>query len=424
MKSKKINTFRAFRNRNYTLFFFGQSVSRIGTWMQMTGVSWLIYSATHSTFMLGLSVFASQFPAFLFSIYGGIIADRYNRAKILLITQSAAMVQSILLAILTLANHYAIWEILSLSVLLGVINAFDVPARQPLVHEMVNNKEDLPNALALNSSMNNLARLIGPALSGLILVKFGAGICFLLNALSFVAVLVSLLLMKLPPYMAPTVKKKIRSELVEGFVYLKNTPALSIILLLLTVLSLLVFPYDTLMPVFAREVFKGNAATYGYISSFSGLGAVAGTIFLASLKPGVNLKMVLLINLLIFGIALMCFSHLVYFPMAMVFAVIAGFTSMTLTTISITLIQVHSDAAMRGRVMSYMAMAIFGMLPLGSLLIGIVSHAVGSPNAILGQGIMAILVAASFFGFLRKEPLNEKEKEEFAEAESEIINKI
>ena len=424
MKSIGINTFRAFRNRNYTLFFFGQSVSRIGTWMQMTGVSWLIYSTTHSTFMLGLSVFASQFPAFIFSLYGGIIADRYNRSKILLITQSAAMVQSILLAILTLINHYAIWEILALSVLLGVINAFDVPARQPLVHELVDDKEDLPNALALNSAMNNLARLIGPALSGLILVKFGAGICFLLNAISFVAVLVSLLLMKLPPYIAPLIKKKIKSELKDGFTYIKSTPSLRIVLLLLSVLSLFVFSYDTLMPVFAREVFKGDASTYGYISSFSGLGAIAGTLFLASLKTGTNLKIVLLVNLVIFGIALMCFSHISYFPVAMVFAVIAGFTSMTLTTISITLIQVHSDAAMRGRVMSYMAMAIFGMLPLGSLLIGIVSNGVGSTNAILGQGFMAIVIAASFFGYLRKEALNEKEKAEFIEAEGEITNKI
>ena len=424
MKSIGINTFRAFRNRNYTLFFFGQSVSRIGTWMQMTGVSWLIYSTTHSTFMLGFSVFASQFPAFIFSLYGGIIADRYNRHKILLITQSAAMVQSILLAILTLSNHYAIWEILALSVLLGVINAFDVPARQPLVHELVDNKEDLPNALALNSAMNNLARLIGPALSGLILVKFGAGICFLLNAVSFVAVLVSLILMKLPAYIAPLVKKKIKSELIDGFTYIKSTPSLGIVLLLLSVLSLFVFSYDTLMPVFAREVFKGDASTYGYISSFSGLGAIAGTLFLASLKAGTNLKIVLLVNLVIFGIALMCFSHISYFPVAMVVAVIAGFTSMTLTTISITLIQVHSDAAMRGRVMSYMAMAIFGMLPLGSLLIGIVSNGIGSTNAILGQGFMAIVIAAVFFGYLRKEPLNEKEKEEFAEAEGGITNKI
>ena len=173
--------------------------------------------------MLGVSVFASQFPSFLFSLYGGIIADRYSRYKILLITQTASMIQAVLLAILTLTHHYEVWEILTLSVVLGAINAFDVPARQPLVNDMIADKEDLPNALALNSSMVNLARLIGPALSGLVLVKFGAGICFLFNAISFIAVLLSLLLMKLPAYVPAVVKKNIKSDVSEGFTYLKNT---------------------------------------------------------------------------------------------------------------------------------------------------------------------------------------------------------
>ncbi|HSZ72713.1 MAG TPA: MFS transporter, partial [Cytophagaceae bacterium] len=175
--SRKINTFRAFRNRNYTLYFVGQSVSQIGTWMQRTAVSWVVYTLTHSTFMLGLTIFASQFPSFLFSILGGVVSDRYNRYKVLLITQTASMMQAVLLSVLILTNHYLVWEILLLSVVLGIINAFDVPARQPMVHEMINDKEDLPNALALNSTIVNIARLIGPALSGIVLVKFGAGIC-------------------------------------------------------------------------------------------------------------------------------------------------------------------------------------------------------------------------------------------------------
>src|ERR1700733_4411611 len=211
LKTEKISaTFRAFQNRNYRLFFSGQSVSQIGTWMQRTGVSWVIYTLTHSPFMLGLTVFASQFPSFIFSLPGGIASDRYNRYRVLLFTQIASMIQALLLAMLTLSNHYSVTGILLLSVLLGIINAFDVPARQPLIHEMVTDKADLPNALALNSSMVNLARLIGPALSGIVLVRWGAGICFLLNALSFIAVIISLLLMKLPSYIAPPVKNKIR----------------------------------------------------------------------------------------------------------------------------------------------------------------------------------------------------------------------
>ena len=189
------NTFRAFRYRNYRLFFYGQSVSQIGTWMQRTGVSWVVYTMTHSPLMLGLTVFASQ-SSFIFSLPGGVVADRYNRYKLLLGTQIASLIQAFLLFLVTMSSHYSAWSIL-LQRRMGIINAFDVPARQPLIHELVTDKADLPNAMALNSSMVNLARLIGPALSGIVLVKFGASICFLLNALSFIAVIISILMIKL-----------------------------------------------------------------------------------------------------------------------------------------------------------------------------------------------------------------------------------
>jgi MFS family permease len=421
---RKINTFKAFRNRNYSLFFSGQSISQIGTWMQRTGVSWVVYTITHSTFMLGLSIFASQFPSFLFSLFGGIVSDRYNRYKILLFTQTASLIQALLLAILVLAKHYTVWEILSLSVILGVINAFDVPARQPLVHELISDKTELPNAMALNSSMVNLARLIGPALSGIILQKLGAGICFLLNAVSFIAVIISLLLLKLPPYKKPLEKKKFTSELSEGFSYLKHTPSISMIILMLTAISLLVLPYDTLLPVFAKVIFKGDAVTFGYIYSFIGLGAIAGTFFLASLKPGTNIKIVLLINTIIMGIGLMFFSHVSYFPLAMLFAILSGFGAMSQGTICITIIQVNADANMRGRVISYLAMAMFGMLPLGSLLIGTISQHIGAPDAMFCQGIMALIIAAVFYNFLRKDKLDKKNAKEFKEAEDLIMGKI
>lgn len=414
---KKIGTFRAFQNPNYRLYFGGQSISQIGTWMQRTGVSWVVYTTTHSTFMLGLSVFASQFPSFLFSLYGGAIADRYNRYKIMLITQSAALVQAVLLAVLTLTNHYTIWQILTLSVVLGIINAFDLPARMPLVHEIINNKDDLSNALAFNSSMNNFARLVGPALSGIVLQKFGAGICFLLNAVSFVAVILSLILMKLPAYTPVPVKKKFKTELIEGLTYLKNTPAISMSLLLLAVISLFVLPYNTLLPVFAKVVFKGDAATFGYINSFIGLGAIIGTFFLASLKPGANLKKVLLVNTIILGIGLILFSHAGYFPIAMLFAVIAGFGTQSQTSVCSTIVQAESDKNMRGRVISYLAMAAYGMLPLGSLLIGAVSKQIGAPASILCQGIAALIIIAIFSKFLRQEKLDKKEMEILSETD-------
>jgi len=360
--------------------------------------------------MLGVTMFASQFPSFIFSLYGGIIADRYNRYNILLITQAASMIQAVLLAILILTHHYAVWEILTLSVLLGTINAFDVPARQPLVNDLVTDKADLPNALALNSSMVNLARLIGPALSGLVLVKFGAGICFVLNAVSFIAVLTSLLLLKLPQHIAPLEKKKIKLDFTEGFTYLKNTSAIGMVLLMLALVSFLVLPYNTLLPVFAKVIFNGDAATFGYINSFIGLGALCGSFFLASLKPGTDHKVVLLATTIIFGTGLILFSHISYFPLAMLFAALGGFGMMSQTTICITIIQVNSDAHMRGRVMSYVAMAYFGMLPLGSLLIGAVSQQIGAPNTILYQGIVSLVLAAVFSGFLRKDRMVRKKE--------------
>lgn len=411
----KINTFRAFRSRNYRLYFMGQSVSLIGTWMQRTGVSWVVYTMTHSAFMLGITVFATQFPSFLLSLYGGIISDRYNRYKIMLITQTAAMIQAVLLAILIFTNHYTVWEILILSVILGIVNAFDMPARQPMVHEIIYDKTDLPNALALNSSMVNLARVLGPALSGVVLQKLGAGICFSLNALSFVAVIISLLLMKLQPYTSVQLKKQVSSELLEGFVYLKKTPAIGMILLMLALMSLLVLPYNTLLPIFAKVIFKGDAVTFGYINSFIGLGALSGAFFLASLKPATDLKIVLMVNALIFGISLMLFSHIRNFPWAMVFATFTGFGMMSLTTISNTIIQLKSDPRMRGRVMSYFALAFFGMMPLGSLLIGSISQLIGAPNMLLFQGMLAIIIVLVFSRFLRKDKLDKRNRKKLEE---------
>jgi MFS family permease len=346
--------------------------------------------------MLGLAVFAQQFPSFLFSLLGGIAADRYSRYKLLLLTQAASMVQAILLAILTLSNNYSIESLLALSVVLGIVNAFDLPARQPMVHELVKDKSEVPNALALNASMVNMARLIGPALSGIVLEAFGAGTCFLINAFSFVAVLTSLLLMKLPPHVPKTEKKKIAAEFAEGFQYIKATPSISTALIMMASACLLVLPYDTLIPVFAKVVFKGNASTFGYISSFMGLGAISGTLFLAGATHKSKEKL-LLMNTLILGIGLLFFSHTTYFPLAMVFSIIAGFGSMSQTTLCLTIIQLDADANMRGRVMSYVAMAYFGMLPLGSLLIGSVSQWVGAPNALLIQGILAFVIALLFY---------------------------
>jgi len=403
-------TFRAFRSYNYRLFFSGQSLSLIGTWMQRTAVYWVIYIQTHSSFMLGLAVFAAQFPSFLFSLLGGVVSDRYNRYRVLLITQIASMLQATLLTLLVMFNHYEVWHILTLSVVLGIINAFDVPARQSMIYEMVDNKEDLPNAIALNSSMVNLARLIGPALSGIVLESLGAGTCFLINALSFVAVIISLLFMRLPTYVAPSRVKKAFAELKEGFTYLKATPSIGFVILFLACVSLTVLPFITLLPVYAGVIFKGNASTFGYLNSFIGLGAVGGTFFLASLKPESNLKKILFVNTLVFGLGLILFSHCSYFPLALLFATMAGFGMMSQTTISNTIIQTTVSGEMRGRVISYFAMAFFGMQPLGGLIIGSFSHYAGAPNTLLIEGATAILLALLFFPFFKNGTFKRKNK--------------
>jgi len=424
IQTEKGNAFRAFRNSNYALFFCGQSISQIGTWMQRTAVSWVIYSITHSAYMLGLAVFAQQFPSFLFSLLGGIVSDRYDRRKILLITQTASLIQSVLLAILTFTGHYIIWEILALSVVLGIVNAFDTPARQPMVHDLVNNKEDITNAMALNSAMVNIARLVGPALSGIVLQSFGAYTCFALNALSFLAVIASLLLMQLPPFTPPAIKKKVMAELSEGFRYLRQTPRIAVIILLMMFMSLLVLPYDTLTPIFAKVIFKGDARTFGYIASAAGLGAITASLFLASLKKNANLIPILLISIGILGLGLIGFSYCTSFYWSIPFAVIIGLTSLTPMTVGITIIQMESAAHMRGRVMSYMAMAYFGMIPLGSLLIGAVSQKISAPRAMLLEGCIAIVTALIFPRYLKQEQLNKKHMKDIQEAENTIVDKV
>jgi MFS family permease len=412
-----ISTFNAFKSRNYRLYFGGQSISLIGTWMQKTAVSWVIYSETHSKFMLGLTLFASMFPSFVFSFLGGVASDRYNRYKVLLITQFASMAQAVLMTLLIFFKHYSVWEIIALSALLGLINAFDVPARQSLVYEMVDDKADLPNALALNSSMVNLSRLIGPGLAGIALEKLGDDVCFGLNAVSFIAVIGSLLMMKLPPYLEKPRTKNVLGELKEGLSYIRRTPSIAFVIIMLGLVSLLVLPFSTLIPVYAKDIFKGTASTFGVIDSVIGLGAFCGAIFLASLKPGRNLRKILATNTLIFGAGLVLFSHTTYYPLALIFATISGFGMMSQITISNTLIQTTVDPAMRGRVISFYAMAFFGMQPLGGLLIGTLSQWIGTPDTVMAEGVITLLIGVMLFRFLR---LNEAKKLHHAEELSEV----
>lgn len=397
-----INTFRAFQSRNYRLFFAGQSISLMGTWMQRTAVYWVVYMQTHSAFMLGLSVFATQFPSFVFSLVGGIVADRYDRYKVLLLTQILSMMQAIILTLVVAFTHYSVTEILLLSTFLGVINAFDLPARQSLVYLLVAKNEDLGNAIALNSSMVNLARLVGPALSGLVLESLGASLCFMLNALSFMAVIASLSMMKLPSYAPRPTKQKLLGDLQEGLRYVRTSPYLFKLILLLALISFCVLPYATLLPIVAKEVLNGNALTYGYLISCVGIGALFGAARLASLSSILYHQKILYLATLLLGGSIVALSFCTVDLPAFAFAALSGLGMMLHTTIVNTLLQTLSDVRMRGRVMSYYAMALFGMQPIGALLIGTISHRIGVEHTLLLQGLLALCLALAFRSFLWK----------------------
>ncbi len=371
--------------------------------MQKTAVSWVVYSLTHSKFMLGVSAFATMFPSFLLSFLGGVISDRYNKFKVLLTTQVISMVQAVVLTLLVYFHHYNVTVLLVLGAILGIVNAFDVPARQSMVYDMVDDKKDLPNAVALNSSMVNLSRLIGPGIAGIAIEKLGDTICFGLNAASFIAVIASLLLMRLPKYEAKPHGKNIISDLREGLQYVKQIKTLSFIFLMIGIMSLFVLPYNTLMAVYAKDVFKGTASTFGVIDSVIGLGAFIGAIYLASQKKGTNLHHILARNTLIFGAGLILFSHTTLYWLALVFILISAFGMMAQITVSNTIVQTTVSPEMRGRVISFFTSIFFGLQPLGGLLIGYVSQHISVQNTVLCQGIIALLVGILHIRFLRKQ---------------------
>lgn len=405
-----ITTFSSLNSRNFRLFFIGQSVSLIGTWMQKTAVSWVIYSITQSKFMLGITVFSTLFPTALFSLIGGIVADRFNRYKVLLITQILSFVQAVLLTLaIIFFKEQVVWEIIILSAILGSINGFDVPARQSLVREMVNEKKDLPNALALNSSMVNLSKLIGPAIAGFILERYGNEACFGLNALSFIPVILSLLLMRIPALkIKARSERNTRKELKETFTYIKENTTISSVLIFVGIMNFLVTPYTTLTPVYAKDIFQGSASTLGVIDGVIGFGAFIGALYLASLKQNTDLARVLARNTIIFGFGLIVFSHLTVLSWALLFLFIGAFGMMAIITVSNTIIQLHVPSELRGRIISIFIMVLTSMMPLGSLLVAGVSQFIGVKNTVLAEGIIALIVATFYVRYLKKEKLGKE----------------
>ena len=388
---------RAFRHRNYRLFFAGQGTSLIGTWMQQIAMSWLVYRLTNSPFLLGLVGFTGMAPLFFFTSFAGVFVDRWRRLRLLIATQILAMVQATLLALLTLTGHIAVWHIFILSFCLGLINAFDMPTRQAFVIDMVERREDLGNAIALNSAMFNGARLVGPSLAGLTVAAFGEGICFLLNALSFLAIIVALSAMKIRPKAARREMGRPLQGLKEGYRYAFGVKPIRYVLMLLAVMSLLGMQHVVLMPVFARDVLHGGAHTLGFLVAASGVGALMSAVWLASRRSTAGLERLACLGLALFGCGNTTLSLSRHVPLSLVALVVSGFGMMTVMISSNTIIQTLVDEDKRGRVMSLHAMAGMGLLPFGSLMAGSVAAHMGAPRTVL-IGALCSIVASFIFG--------------------------
>lgn len=388
--------FRALRHRNYRLFFIGQSISLVGTWMQQLAMSWLVYRLTNSVFLLGMIGFLGQLPSFVLTPFGGVIADRHNRRRILITTQTLAMIQAILLAALVFSRHIRVWQIVGLSIFLGVINSFDIPVRQAFVIEMIEKKEDLGNAIALNSSMVNMAKMIGPSLAGIIVAVFGEGLCFLLNGLSYCAVIVSLWVMKISRTKMKAPRHHVLREVKEGFVYAYNFAPIKYILFLLGIFSLAGASYQVLMPVFARDIFHGGPTTLGALMAMTGIGALGGAVYLAGRKSVRGLVKIIALAAGIFGLGLIIFarSRILWFSMLILGG--AGFAMMVQMAASNTILQTIVEEDKRGRIMSLYTMAFMGMSPFGSLLMGMLAGRIGAPGSLFIGGICCIAGAVVF----------------------------
>jgi MFS family permease len=363
--------------------------------MQQIALGWLVYRTTGSPFLLGLTAFLGQIPNFFIAPIGGVIADRYNRRRILLVTQTLAMFQALTLAFLVLTQQIEIWHIFLLSTLLGLITAVDTPVRQSFIVHMIENKEDLSNAIALNSSMVTGARLIGPSVAGIFIAVWGEGVCFLLNGLSYLAVLASLLAMNVLPA-HPKNEHQMIHQLKEGFRYAFGFPPIRHILFLLALLSLTGVSQQTLMPVFARDIFRGGPLVLGFLIGASGLGALAGTVYLANRKNTLGLPRTIVISTLLFGIGLIVFSLSRTLWVSIPFVLIIGFGMIVQLATSNIILQTIVDEDKRGRVMSLYTVAFLGMAPFGSLLSGILASRIGAAETVFAAGF-ACLAGAFFF---------------------------
>jgi MFS family permease len=394
-RSRVATAVRALRHRNFQLFFAGQLISLVGTWMQTVAQSWLVYRMTGSTLLLGTVGFASQIPVFLVAPIGGIVADRWNRQRVVIATQVSSMILALILALLTLTNRIQVWEIIVLAAGLGVVNAFDIPARQAFLIDMVG-REDLMNAIALNSSMFNGARILGPAVAGILVAWVGEGWCFFVNAVSYIAVIVGLLLMKIDHLAKLSHESSPLENILEGFRFVRDAKPIRVILLLLGLVSLVGMPYSVLMPVFAHQILHGGARELGILMGATGVGALLGALSLAARVGVKGLGRVIAICAGGFGVSLILFSFSRVFWLSVILLVPVGFTMMVQMASSNTLVQSMSPDQLRGRVIAVYSMMFMGMAPFGAFFAGAIAHRIGAPWTVAIGGVACIAGATAF----------------------------
>jgi MFS family permease len=404
IKSKIIsdNPFRALKVYNFRLFFMGQFISLIGTWIQQLASSWLMYRLTASSMWLGLLAFSAQLPIFLFTPITGVVADRYNRHHILMITQILLCVQSLVLGLLVVLGYITPVWLLVLNIMQGCFNAFDMPVRQSFVFDMVAEKELLSNAIALNSVVFNSTRLLGPPLAGLLVAQFGEGICFLINTATFSGIIVALLFMKNVRYSALSKAGNFKENIHEGFIYVKNHYPIRTVLMLLALISLLGMPYMVLMPVVAVEILHGDSHTLGFLLGTAGLGALIGALFIASRSHATRFENTIAAGSLLLGCGLTLFSFSRNLYLSLVLMFIIGISLIVQMASSNTFIQSMVEDAMRGRVMSLYTMSFMGMATIGNLFAGILAHRIGVPLTLLVSGVGCTVVALLFYKNLHK----------------------
>ncbi len=395
-KSALTQIFSSLRSRNYRLYFIGQCISLIGTWMQQVAMSWLVYRLTDSVLLLGTVAFINQLPSFLISPFAGVLTDRFERRRIMLFTQTLCMIEALFLAILVLTNLIQVWHIMAFSLFVGMVNAFDAPTRQSMVVELVDRKEDLSNAIALNSAIFNGARLIGPSVAGILIALVGEGYCFLINGLSYIAVLGALFMIRTTKHHKIQKQEKVLSGFIEGFKYCYHYLPIRILLMMVAMLSLAGMPFIVLIPAFAKDVLGGDSHTQGFILSSIGAGALMAAIYLAARKSVLGLGKVVSIMGVVFGLGLACVSFMRIHWMVYAIFVPTGFAMIATLASCNTLLQTLTDDDKRGRVMGFYTMSLMGMAPFGSLFYGSVADWVGVPYTMMGGGLICVVSALYF----------------------------